>query len=280
VNNNYYRFSKNVNDNFVNIPVELSFDMGGRNDGIEIFEIDVTQEIINDITDFETTKFSNSSYLQTPDKTDITYEFNFLNPIIQINNAIASDWDADYGNATFISEEIYYFSKAFKGSFFKLDFYDTKINENQKAYFSVIIPTQQGQTKSGFIGPLNNQTQVNLKKPKITLDYVGADKEGFFIYWLKEQGFINISEFYMTAKFFNAKIGQFVRFMNEPQSIFTSTNKFNFDKSQYFYYKLIFDYQTYEYQIYKEIPQQNQPSVLQRVGDSINVIKWYEYKNQ
>ena len=83
MNNNYYRFSKSVNDNFVNIPVELSFDMGGRTDGIEIFEKDIAQEIINDITDFETTKFSNSSYLQTPDKTDITYEFNFLNPIIQ-----------------------------------------------------------------------------------------------------------------------------------------------------------------------------------------------------
>jgi hypothetical protein len=83
----------------------------------------------------------------------------------------------------------------------------------------------------------------------------------------------------MTAKFFNAKTGQFVRFMNEPQSTFSANNKFNFNKSQYFYYKVELDFANFEYQVYKEIPQQNQAPVLQRVGDSVNVIKWYEYGN-
>jgi hypothetical protein len=279
VNNNYYRFSVKPEDTFLNIPVEITFDMAGRNDGILEFEKDILQDLINGIDDFETTRFANSEYTQLPNKTDINYEFNFLDSNVQVTAATASDWSINYNNATFTDSEIYYFANSFKGSFFKLDFYDTKTNENQKAYFSVIIPTQQGLTKVGYLGPLNNQTQVNVKKPKFKLDYIGADKEGFFIYWLKERDFININEFYMTAKFFNAKIGQFVRFMNEPQSSFSANNKFNFDKSQYFYYKVELDYINYEYKVYKEIPQQNQTPTLQRVGDSVNVIKWYEYGN-
>jgi hypothetical protein len=39
------------------------------------------------------------------------------------------------------------------------------------------------------------------------------------------------------------------------------------------------DFTNFEYQVYKEIPQQNQAPILQRVGDSVNVIKWYEYGN-
>jgi len=279
VNNNYYRFSKTSKDTTLDIPVEITFDMEGRNDGILQFETDVLQDLINGIDDFETTSFANKEYIQTPNVTNINYEFYFLNPTVSVSTATANNWAVDYTNATFTDSELYYFANSFKGSFFKLDFYDTKTNENQKAYFSVILPTQQGQTKVGFLGPLNNQTQVNVKKPKFKLDYTGADKEGFFIYWLKERDFINITEFYMTAKFFNAKTGQFVRFMNAPQSTFSLPNKFNFNKSQYFYYKLELDFTNFEYQVYKEIPQQNQAPILQRVGDSVNVIKWYEYGN-
>ena len=41
VNNNYYRFSVTAEDTFFNIPVEISFDMAGRNDGIVEFEKDI-----------------------------------------------------------------------------------------------------------------------------------------------------------------------------------------------------------------------------------------------
>ena len=279
MNNNYYRFSKTSKDTTLNIPVEITFDMEGRNDGILQFETDVLQDLINGIDDFETTSFANKEYIQTPNVTNINYEFYFLNPTVSVSTATANNCAVDYTNATFTDSELYYFANSFKGSFFKLDFYDTKTNENQKAYFSVILPTQQGQTKVGFLGPLNNQTQVNVKKPKFKLDYTGADKEGFFIYWLKERDYININEFYMTAKFFNGKTGQFIRMMNEPQSIFNGNDKFNFDKSQYFYYKVVLDYNNYEYEIYKELPQTNQPPSLLRVGNVSNPIKWYEYVN-
>jgi hypothetical protein len=78
VNNNYYRFSVTSEDTAFNIPVEITFDMGGRNDGIVQFETDILQDLINGIDDFETTRFANKEYIQTPNVTDINYEFYFI----------------------------------------------------------------------------------------------------------------------------------------------------------------------------------------------------------
>jgi hypothetical protein len=275
VNNNYFRYTTSPNDRYLNIPVNINFDNLGREDGITEFENDVLKDLINGIDDFETTKFANSPYPTLPNNTDINYIFSFFNPTNTILTAPSTAWSDNYNNCGFFNDEIYYFANSFKNSFFKLDLYDTKTNENQRAYISIIIPTQQGLKIQGNIGFKN----VQVNKPSFTLDYIGADKEGFFIYWLKERDYIDINEFYMTAKFFNGKTGQFVRFMNEPQSIFNGNTKFNFNKSQYFYYKVVMDYTNYEYSIYKEQPQLNQPSTFVRVGNSANPIKWYEYVN-
>jgi hypothetical protein len=273
--NNYYRNIKSPNGSSLNIPIEMSFDNTGREDGILQFERDVLKELLNGIDDFETTKFANSPYPTDTTKTDLNYEFNFLDPTKNITGATSSDWSSTYNNATFTDGELYFNSNSFKNSFFKIDLYDTKSTTNQRAYISVILPTQQGLTDTGALGP----NLVTIKKPTFKLDYVGADKEGFFIYWLKERDYIDISEFYISAKFFNGKTGQFVRFMNEPQSIFNGTDKLNFDKSKYFYYKIKLDYSNYEYSIYKEDVQTNGSVILNRIGDSTTPIKWYEYIN-
>ena len=110
---------------------------------------------------------------------------------------------------------------------------------------------------------------VQIKKPNFILDYLG-DKEGYFIYWLKNPNYINIDTFYMSAKFFNAKTGQFVRMMNKKQN--SLTKRFTFDKSKYFYYKVMLDYDNYEYEI-------RNTETDQRVGTDIYEINWYEYVN-
>ena len=89
MNNNYYRFSVTPNDTFINIPVEMTFDMAGRNDGIVEFENDILQDLINGIDDFETTRFANKPYLQTPDKTDINYDFYFLDSTVQVTAGVS-----------------------------------------------------------------------------------------------------------------------------------------------------------------------------------------------
>jgi hypothetical protein len=75
----------------------------------------------------------------------------------------------------------------------------------------------------------------------------------------------------MSAKFFNAKEGQFIRMMNRPQSVLS--NKFNFKKQDFFYYKVVLDNTNYEYEVYQMWGGQN------RVGTSLSNINWYEYIN-
>jgi hypothetical protein len=276
VNNNHFRFGfkPDTKDLYINIPVELNFELGGREDAIDKFEQETIERVINPIDDFETTRFMHAPWDNNINKTEIHYQFNFFNNTQSINNF--SSWLDDYQNTGFLDNEIYFFSNSFKGSFFKLDFYDTNTNENSRALISLILPTQQGLKEPGQIGPPLNPTIVNVKKPKYILDYLGSDKEGFFIYWLKEPKVLNINEFYVSAKFFNGKTGNFIRMMNKPQSDpFFASDKYNFNKSLVFYYKVIFDFNNYEYKFYLEDALGN----LTRVGDATNPIKWYEYVN-
>ena len=210
MNNNYYRFSLNINDKDIIIPVEISFDTEGRDQGVEAYEEEVLQQLINGVDDFEIAKFAHAPWDTNSDVTQIYHQFNFFNPNTSTDFITTppstTDWLDDYEYATFTDSEIYYFSNSFKGSFFKLDFYDSKVNEKQKILFSVILPTQQGLKEPGFIGPAFNPTQVQVKKPKYILDYTGQDKEGFFYYWLKNPNYMNQTTFFMSCKFFNAKI--------------------------------------------------------------------------
>ena len=122
-----------------------------------------------------------------------------------------------------------------------------------------------GGTPSLVTAPANAQIKI----PDFILDYVG-DKEGYFIYWLKNPNYLVINDFYMSAKFFNAKTGQFIRMMNQPQN--SIPTRYNFNNADYFYYKILMDYDNYEYEV-------NNTQSNQRVGTSLNEIKWYEYVN-
>lgn len=276
--NNYYKIRLTPNEKFINIPIKIDFDMLGREELVEEFERQTIEKVINPINDFETTRFSHAPWDSNQDKTEINYVFNFFDQTVNVTTATQSNWLDDYENAGFFDNEIYFFANSFKGSFFKLDLYNTKNFQDQKSLISVIIPTQQGLKEPGTIGVA--QTPVEVKKPKFILDYIGADKEGFFIYWLKQKSFLDQNEFYVSCKFFNAKKGGFVRMMNEPQSSLSGLNKFNFNKGTYFFYKIMLDYDTYEYKIYKEIPVLNQAPTLFRVGDNTNPVVWYEYVNE
>jgi hypothetical protein len=124
------------------------------------------------------------------------------------------------------------------------------------------------------------RTLVSIKKPEFILDYIG-DKEGFFLYWLKKRTFLDIDTFYMSAKFYNAKIGQFTTMMtgrgttpfdltNGPQALLND-NKYAFDNTQFMYYTVKLDYPTQTYQVFN--------TYGQRLGTNLP-IKWYEYVNQ
>lgn len=248
-------------DNSINIPIESQWEFLDVETDITIFQDKVVKELTGVDKDFELNRFVHADYQNS---TAINYEFYFYSGT---SLSTAANWKIDYRNAGFTTQEIYYFANSFKNSFFKLDLYDSPIEPEQTNYITIIIPTQQGERM-----PTLMQTKdVLIKKPQYILNYVG-DKEGFFIYWLKKRNFIDVTRFYMSAKFFDAKVGQFTRMINRPQSSL-SGNKFNFSQSEYFYYRVDLDYDKRTYMVYDTFN-----VTPQRVG-GLTPIKWYEYIN-
>ena len=256
-----------LTDKEINLPIEMTWDFLDRSNDIEVYEEKVIKDVINQDKDFEVTRFSFVAPVGI-EKSDINYEFNFVPAGATSTTTI---WSPSYVVQGFTPKEIYYFANSFKKSFFKLDFYDSTNQKEQTNYITIIIPTQQGATTATTVG-----TSVkNIKTPVFKLDFLG-DLEGYFIYWLKKRDFLDVREFYMTAKFFDGKNGFFVKMMNRPQSILTGINKFNFPQELYFYYKVILDYTNYTYKVY-DINNPNIPPI--QIGDSSLPIKWYEYIN-
>ena len=263
---NKYTFILNDNTKTIDIPIELKWDFYGRDDSIEVYEKDVIKEIIGVPNDFEVLRFTHDSYEQL-EKTEIKYDFYFFNTGATITTSVPSDWENSYLTEGFSKAQVYYYENPFTKSFFKLDFYDTNSGTSQTNYFTVILPVQQGATESVPFIPY--QPNVNIKKPSMTLDFVGGDTEGFYLYWLRKKEFIDINTFYMTCKFFDARLGVFVKMMNVPQG--SLPNKFLFNDEEKFYYKVVLNYTDNTYQIF-DIATNN------RVGDG-TTINWYEYVN-
>jgi hypothetical protein len=275
VNNFVIRQDIIPNDKQINIPVQLTWDYLGMDMSVDEYESQVITEVIGVGRDFEVSRFSHAPATGTTDNTQVNYEFYFYSggSLDDITN-----WRINYISEGFTPQEIFYFSNDFSNSFFKLDLYDTPDEKKQKNYITIIIPTQQGLKMETQM----QRTNVSIKKPKFVLDFIG-DKEGFFIYWLKGRTFLDIDTFYMTAKFYNAKTGQFTKMItghgasqtdltNGPQAYLPSIGqgKYNFDNTQYFYYTVKLDYESQTYQIFN--------THNQRLGTNIP-IKWYEYVN-
>ena len=266
---NKYKFILPTTDKYINLPIELKWDFYGRDDSIEIFQEEVVEDIIGVPDDFEILRFAHDTYRfgNSFEDTKINYEFNFYNGNPNtVGTSTIANWVCSYLPEGFSATEVYYYEKPFTKSFFKLDFYDSNSGTNQTNYFTVILPVQQGLTESVSISPI--KPNVNIKIPSQFLDYVG-DKEGFFFYWLRKKEFIDISTFYMSAKFFDARLGVFVKMMTVPQS--TLPNVFLFNGEDKFYYKVVLNSVNQTYRIF------NISNGL-RVGEG-TPIKWYEYVN-
>lgn len=252
---NKLRYNVNNPNKSFNLRILNDWEYSNLSDGYEKYEKEVVKDVINLPFDYEVERFSNEEYLVLNNKkTEINYSFNFF------DNTLNSFFNSYL--KVFDQEEIYYNANSFKNSFFKLDFYDSTITAKQKNYLTIIIPTYQGNFES-VLNP--NGVSAEIKKPFFTLDFIG-DKEGFFIYWLKKKDFIDIDNFFVSAKFFDGKNGGYRRFTNRiapPQP---------FNSEEYFYYKLTLDYQTKTYKVITTFSNS-------RVGEYNNPIKWFEYIN-
>jgi len=268
---NKYKILRSSLDKQIDIPVEIKWDFYGQDDSLDVFQEEVVEKAIGKPKDFELTRFQNKQYFNSFE-TSVRYNFYFYNGLLdEFESATPTDWALTYTPLGFTLEEIYYTTKPFLKSFFKLDFYDTTSLKTQRNYFSVILPANQSSNKKFSISQYLPQVDISI--PTNTLDYVNQ-KEGYFFYWLKSREFYNIDTFYMTAKFFNANTGQFIKMMNRSQASPQLVNsKFSFDEEKYFYYKVVMDYNDYTYQIFDIF---QQPT---RVGNISNPINWYQYIN-
>jgi len=258
----------------IEIPINTNWDLNGVNESIDVFENEILKQIINPIDDFETIRYSHSTWneqINGSEKSSIDYEFYFYSATTDSGvtaETTANNWVIDYRANNITTRNILYNNKVFSNSFFKLDFYDDRDISKQQIYLTVIIPTRTGLKKTTPFGFKN----VDINIQKFVLYFVG-DKEGYFIYWLKDTSFINLSTLYMTAKYFDASIGQFKKMMTVPQGLLT--DKFNFQQKDYFYYVMNLNYNNYTYEIYEE----KIGGVQNRIGTTNNPIKWYEYVN-
>jgi hypothetical protein len=288
VNKYTIRQDGGLTDKTITFPIQLDWDYSGLDQAIDEFEVEAINKVIGVGRDFEVTRFAHapqnavsvnlgedalpiSPRYNPTDDTYIQYQFYFHSGGTSVNNV--NNWSIDYRQEGFTAQQIFYYNNNFSNSFFKLDLYDNVDEKKQTNYVTIILPTQQGLTMDAIM----NKTLVKIKKPDFVLDYVG-DKEGFFIYWLKKRTFLNVRTFYMTAKFYDAEKGVFVKMMNMPQSVSSGTTT-TFDNSKFFYYRVELDYEKQTYQVFNTNPAQNiYNNYKQRAGTSVP-IKWYEYVN-
>lgn len=269
--NNKYKFTLPGTNQTLTIPIEINWDFYGRDDSIEVYQEDVIEKIIGTPDDFEVIRFAHDSYGKY-EQTSLTYEFNFYSGVP--NNVTAStlnDWGVSYINEGFTLSELYTRAKPFTKSFFKLDFYDSTDGTKQINCFTVILPASKSDFFTTDLTTYIKNIKVNT--PTYILDYLTQPgsygvKEGFFYYWLKSRKFVNIDTFYMTIKFFDAKLGVFVRMMTVPQS--SLPNKFVFNNENFFYNKVVLNYTNKTYKMFDYLGK--------RIGIG-NPIKWYEYVN-
>lgn len=257
-----------TSDKEFTIPIEMTWDYQDRMSALSEFEENTIKQVLNEDKDFEVVRFEPNGRLDVTTgavKTDMNYSFNFG---LKGNSIDTTTWSSSYIPQGFTSNDVFYYSKTFTQSFFKLDLYNTTDLKTQVNYVTIILPAQQGITADSIVG----YETKKIKIPTFKLDFLG-NMEGLFIYWLKNRDFLNIDTFYMTAKFFNGKTGNFVKMMNKPQSTITG-DKYNFDQEKYFYYKVKLDYNDFSYKMY-DISNSN----MLQVGDETNPIKWYNYFN-
>lgn len=266
---NNFKIIKSVidTDKEIVIPVEMTWDFSDRSDALISFERNAIKEILAGDKDYEVARFGPKGTIDPISgviKTEVVYNFHFVPSGATVNTA---SWNSSYLVQGFTAEQIYYYKNQFKKSFFKLDFYDSTDLRTQTNYLTIILPVQQGLTTTASV-PWNSS--LTIKKPVFILDYLG-DQEGLFIYWLKDFNILKLDTLYMTAKFFDAKQGVFIKMMVRPQSTILG-DKFNFPQDKYFYYRVSLDYSDYTYKIYDIMSGG-------RVGSLSNPINWYEYIN-
>ena len=281
---NRIQIKASLSDKKVTIPLGQIFDELGREQLLEMHDEIELQNNINYIQDYETTRYTPN---YAPDF-EIYYEFDFWD---NINSNYVNNFNIlDYKNVELARNE-----KSFTKSFFKFDFFDSPVREEQKLMFSTIMPSNNCRKKSVVVNPSEDPEEYWAQRSEgITTPVydvyvpafsassgpVGKD-ESYYIHWLKNRDLFEIETFYMSCKFFNAKTGGVMRMLNqEPTPV---QGSYNFE--DFFYYQVVLNIEIgnttpkYNYTIHPYNSVAGMTGILlSPLGETVNgPIKFYEY---
>lgn len=169
---------------FINLPISLDFFPVDYGDNINKLVDEETKKAINPFFDAETTKYT---YSDSNVGNNLTITFKFWN---------GQSLGSTYIDAGFTETEVRIKKNGFKKSFFRLYFYDSNSGDTSNLIFSEDLDI--GETTEPIIN-FNS------------------------LYWLRNDDYFiknnSNRKVYMEARFFNAKTGKVLKFINLPNSI-------------------------------------------------------------
>jgi len=228
----------------------------GWTDNAQQMEQEILYEIINPTENYETVRYIHEPYSVVSDsditfiQSDILYNFYFLNS--------SGNYSQNYEDVGITFRENSKMLKQSTESFFRLEFYKTNHDAspnqtNRRLVFAKNLSLPLGEkifytgTPSGATLPLNDYVFVPV--------FTGSNyrnTENMYFFWFSddtpfEETNITGNTFYMTAKYYNAKDGSVIDFVNKSKNVNATTP---YIEEQDVYYKVIVDRTNYSFVVY------------------------------
>ena len=250
----------------------------GSEENLQQFEGEVLRDIINPIENYEVVRYIHEPYdfqsgLQ---QSDIWYYFYFLS---------GNTYVQDYSPVDISYQENELLLKQSTKSFFRLEFYKTPgvVTNN----VLVCEPPNKLNRKLVFTRdlslPLGEKFYYNTLRGNIHVPVFNgnnySNKENMYLFWFENESVLegtNLSgtttgnTFFMTAKFFDAKNGQIIDFIN-----FENTTGVELSEEYDFYYQVDFNYIKHTYKI-STFKQSNNNRIGLVNNGVVSPIKFYQ----
>lgn len=239
----------------------------GWEEGMNIFEEEVLETIINPADNYETVRYIHEPYTFTNSgdtQCDIWFKFFFIDNNQRYDNGL------DYSLVGITPKENALMTKQSTSSFFRLEFYKTPNDQpptrlNRKFVFARNLSLPIGE--KFYYTTLRQNIHVPV--------FMGSNyknKENMYLFWFQDDSVLSDSTlsgdtFYMTAKFYNGTDGSIIDFTNTKLGNTTEVLE-----PRDLYYKVVINKTNYTYRIYQYDGEQNN-----RIGNGLtNSINFYE----
>lgn len=199
-----------------NIPInseQIFRTDAGWEENAKVMEEETLEKIINPIEDYETNRFIHTGYtsnVSNLEQNDIWYYFYFLDE--------DGDYVQNYNAVGIENRENALMLKQSTESFFSLEFYKT-VNDalpnrlNRRLVFTKNLSLPTGEKY--FYEPFKNDLYL-----PVFMGSMRRNTENMYLYWFTDESVLKDLEltgntFWVTAKFYNAKDGSVLDFVNK-----------------------------------------------------------------